>query len=379
MCAKALVSLPETPIYHGSFCDQYHTLMLKGKRALDIEVPFFYLTGGKLTQGIMMRLHMNRFSNVTVSALCAVSLFFPSSALALTTVPSGNVNVEQPAIPGSSKNRTKALNKTFDGKYQKVLRLLKNDRGLISDIKSVSSKFAIDPIHMIGAIVGEHTYNVDAMDRAQSYYIKAISYLKSDIKFEYNGESVTDFVKRPQFDRCNNMKGSLELWTCRENVWNSSFSGKTVDGEKFPRNRFSAVFFQPFYAGQTFGIGQLNPLTALMMTDTVSKVTGARKIDASKGKDVYETIMDPKKTLPYIAATLKSSIDAYKRYADFDISDNPGITATLYNTGNPTARAQALARKNKKLKARGEDPDLPQENYYGWLINDRVEELRTLL
>ena len=129
--------------------------MLKGKRALDIEVPFFYLTDGKLTQGIMMRLHMNRFSNVTVSALCAVSLFFPSTALALTTVPSGNVNVEQPAIPGSSKNRTKALNKTFDGKYQKVLRLLKNDRGLISDIKSVSSKFGIDPIHMIGAIVGE--------------------------------------------------------------------------------------------------------------------------------------------------------------------------------------------------------------------------------
>nr|WP_041951753.1 DUF1402 family protein [Ahrensia kielensis] len=314
-----------------------------------------------------------------ISALCAVSLLMPSTAYALTKMSGDNVNVEQPAIPGSSKNRTQALKKTFDGKYQKVLQLLKNDRGLISDIKSISKKFGIDPIHMVGAIVGEHTYNVDAMDRAQSYYIKAISYLKSDIDFEYDGESITAFVERPQFEKCKSLKESLELWTCRENVWISKFSGKTVDGKKFPRNRFSAVFFQPFYAGQTFGIGQLNPLTALMMTDAVSKVTGARKIDASRGKDVYATIMDPRKTLPYIAATLKSSIETYKRYADFDISANPGITATLYNTGNPKARALALARKNKALKAAGKPIETPQENYYGWLINDRIDELRSLL
>lgn len=326
-----------------------------------------------------MGLHKKKYSTAMMSALCAVSLLMPSTAYALTKMSGDNVNVEQPAIPGSSKNRTQALKKTFDGKYQKVLQLLKNDRGLISDIKSISKKFGIDPIHMVGAIVGEHTYNVDAMDRAQSYYIKAISYLKSDINFEYDGENITTFVERPQFEKCNSLKGSLELWTCRENVWISKFSGKTVDGKKFPRNRFSAVFFQPFYAGQTFGIGQLNPLTALMMTDAVSKVTGARKIDASRGKDVYATIMDPRKTLPYIAATLKSSIDAYKRYADFDISTNPGITATLYNTGNPKERAQALARKNKTLKAEGKPIETPQENYYGWLINDRIDELRSLL
>ena len=43
----------------------------------------------------------------------------------------------------------------------------------------------------------------------------------------------------------------------------------------WPNDRFSAVFFQPFYAGQTFGIGQLNPLTALKMSDMVSRTTGA--------------------------------------------------------------------------------------------------------
>ena len=290
----------------------------------------------------------------------------------------GNRNAEQPAIPGASKNRTKALKTSFDKKYQKVLRLLRNDKRLIADIKSISKKFDIDPIHMVGAIVGEHTYNVDALDRAQSYYVKALSYVKSDIDFEYNGETIAEFVERPQFEPCAKLENSLSLWTCREDVWNRKFRGKKVDGTAYPNNRFSAVFFQPFYAGQTFGIGQLNPLTALMMTDKVNAVTGAKKIDASDGKEVYGTIMDPKKTLPYIAATLASSIEAYKSHAGYDISANPGITATLYNTGTPIARARALLAKNKKRKASGKAPMAPQENYYGWLINEKEEELRSL-
>ncbi|MEM8540373.1 MAG: DUF1402 family protein [Pseudomonadota bacterium] len=308
----------------------------------------------------------------------AGSVLLSSPAQALVKLDPGNQNSEQPAIPGASKNRTKALKTSFDKKYQKVLRLLQNDKRLIADIKSTSKKFDIDPIHMIGAIVGEHTYNVDALDRAQSYYIKALSYVKSDIDFEYDGETISEFVERPQFEPCLEFETSLALWTCRENIWNAEFRGKKVDGTAYPNNRFSAVFFQPFYAGQTFGIGQLNPLTALMMTDKVSEVTGSRKIDVADGKAVYGTIMDPKKTLPYIAATLASSIDAYKSYAGFDISANPGITATLYNTGSPIARAQALLEKNKKRIAQGETPIMPQENYYGWLINDREEELRSL-
>lgn len=316
----------------------------------------------------------NRFrSGFLATNALLVGLFFATPSYAVTLVEPGNKNAEQPAIPGASKNRTKALKTTFDAKYQKVLRLLKSDKRLIADIKSTSRKFGIDPIHMVGAIVGEHTYNVDALDRAQSYYVKAISYLKSDIDFEYDGETIGDFVQRSQFETCAKLKSSLSLWTCRENIWNAKFRGKSVDGKAFPNNRLSAVFFQPFYAGQTFGIGQMNPLTALMMSDSVATKTGAPKLDADNGKDIYAAIMDPRKTLPYIAATLASSIDAYKRYAGFDISKNPGITATLYNTGNAIGRAKALAAKNKSSKQG------PQENYYGWLINSKEEELRSLL
>ena len=76
--------------------------------------------------------------------------------------------------------------------------------------------------------------------------------------------------------------GSYALWTCRESVWNRSFRGKTVDGTAFPNDRFSATFFQPFYAGQTFGLGQLNPLTALQMSDLVHQVSGLPKLDAGR-------------------------------------------------------------------------------------------------
>ncbi len=161
-------------------------------------------------------------------------------------------------------------------------------------------------------------------------------------------------------------------------MWNSSFRGKTVDGTKFPDDRFSAVFFQPLYAGQTFGIGQLNPLTALEMSDIVARVSGLPALDADHPQRVYETIMDPDLTLPYVAATLKKSIEAYRQIAGFDISQNPGITATLYNVGNPEARAAELKAENAKRRQQGLEPRLPQVNYYGWLVNDKLPELAAL-
>jgi len=298
-----------------------------------------------------------------------------SPVQAATKVAPGNHYEEQPAIPRASANRTKALKTTYDRKYEKVVALLRSDQSLIGDIKKTARTFGIDPIHMIGAIVGEHTYNVDALDRAQSYYMKALAYMKNDIKFAHEGESVDAFIQRPEFEHCAKFKSSRSVWSCRETVWDTTFRGKSVDGTVFPNDRFSAVFFQPFYAGQTFGIGQLNPLTALMMTDKVAEKTGAKRLDHRDGKTVYETIMDPKKTLPYIAATLATAIEDYKKIADFDISENPGITATLYNTGRSDDRARALVTRNKK--AGRKNP--PVENYYGWLINEREEELRSLL
>jgi hypothetical protein len=298
--------------------------------------------------------------------------------MSATLVPPGNRSVDQPDVPGGSSKRTSAGKTTFEAKYRKVYALLANDAALRKKIKKAAAAYGISPLHIVGAIVGEHTYNVDAYDRLQTYYVKAVAYLKSALSFSYEGEDVDDFVKRPQFAACASMSGSYDLWTCRENVWNKSFRGKSVDGTSFPNDRFSATFFQPFYAGQTFGLGQLNPLTALQMSDLVHKVSGLPRLDAGNPNQVYETIMDPDLTLAYVAATLKMSIDAYRSIAGFDISDNPGITATLYNLGNPEERAYALKAENDQRASQGQPERLPEENYYGWLVNEKLPELETL-
>jgi hypothetical protein len=298
-------------------------------------------------------------------------------AAAQTVVPAGNRNATQPPVPSGSANRTAANRTTYEAKYKRVVTLLRSDDQLRSKIRSVSAQYGIDPIHMVGAIVGEHTYNVDVYDRLQTYYVKAISYLSSGLEFGHEGETIQTFVARPQFADCTS-RDSYDLWVCREHVWNAEFRGKTIGGATFPDNRFGAVFFQPYYAGQTFGIGQLNPLTALQMSDVVSRISGFPKLDAGNAAEVYRTIMDPDRTLAYVAATLKTSIDAYRKIAGFDISKNPGVTATLYNLGDPEARARALKAENDRRKRNGQGARMPQENYYGWLINDRIAELSSL-
>ncbi|WP_425467548.1 DUF1402 family protein [Rhizobium glycinendophyticum] len=298
----------------------------------------------------------------------------PAISHAADRVPPGNRNAEQPTIPGASVRRTKAGKTSFDLKYEKVRDLLRMDSALIGKIKKTAAAYGIAPIHMIGAIVGEHTYNVDAYDSLQSYYVKAASYAGNSFRFAYDGEGIADFLKRPEFANCNVFSDSYRLWTCREDVWQDRFRGKTVGGTSFPDNRFSAVFFQPFYAGQTFGLGQINPLTALMLSDLVADKSGYPKLDETDAAGVYKAIMDPDISLAYMAAVIRKSIDDYKSIADVDISSNPGVTATLFNIGSTQQRARALAAKRASGAAQW-----PEENYYGWLINDRLDELESLL
>lgn len=298
----------------------------------------------------------------------------PLSGQAADKVPPGNRNAEQPAVPGASVRRTKAGKTSFDIKYEKVRDLLKTDSRLVGKIKKTASAYQIAPIHMVGAIVGEHTYNVDAYDSLQSYYVKAASYAGNSFRFGYKDESITDFVGRSEFSECSGYSDSYRLWTCRENVWEDQFRGKSVGGKSYPNNRFSAVFFQPFYAGQTFGLGQINPLTALMLSDLVHEKSGYPKLDENDAAGVYKAIMDPDISLAFMAAVIRKSIDDYRQIADVDISGNPGVTATLFDIGGSQQRARALAAKRSSGAA-----NWPEENYYGWLINDRLDELEPLL
>ena len=294
-------------------------------------------------------------------------------------VPPGNRSPEQPPVSLSSTVRTAETNSSFDQKFQAIYRQLAGNRELIRKIEKSAALYGIDPIHMIGAIVGEHTYNVDSMDTLQGYYVKALAYFGTAIRFAYDGEDVRDFVKRPQFAACGKAANDYDLWTCRENVWKSRFQGKTVDGKAFPDDRFQRVFFQPFFAGQTFGLGQLSPLTALTVSDVVAARSHLPPLDLNHPNEIYRAVMDPDMSLDYMAAVIAHDIAAYREIAGFDISGNPGITATLYNLGGAADRARALAEENARRKAQGLAVVYPLENYYGWLVNARLEALRKLL
>jgi hypothetical protein len=313
-----------------------------------------------------------------IAALAAI-LFMAglvtAHAAQLVVVPPGNRNATQPGIPAGAVSRTRATNGSFQAKYEKIRDMIAGNRQLQQKIKKAANRYGIAPIHIVGALVGEHTYNVDALDFIQTYVVKAASYLKSALVFAYGGEKVSRFVQRPEFASCAAFTNSYDLWSCREQVWEDTFRGKTVGGKSWPNDRFGRVFFQPLYAGQTFGLGQLNPLVALSVNDMVVKVSHLRPLSPDRAPEVYQAIMDPDSTLQYMAAVIRTSIDAYAQIAGMDISGNPGITATLYNLGDVRKRANALAKKN----AGKANPSLPQENYYGWLVNEKLNELMPLV
>ena len=298
-----------------------------------------------------------------------------ASAKSIQMVPEGNRSKVQPKIPNGSHLRTNAQKTSFDKKYDKVYALLQKDKKLLAKIEEAAKTYSIDPIHMIGAIVGEHTYNINVFDYLQTYYTKAAIYSGMDLKFAYDGEAIEDFLKRPQFETCAEFDNSYELWSCRQVVWKKEFQGKKVDGKAFPKDRFSKVFFQPIYAGQTFGLGQISPLTALKLTDLVHKKSGIRTLKADDAAGVYNAIMKPDISLAFMAAMIRKAIDDYRTIAGVDISQNPGITATLYNIGDSDIHAQELRDKMK----RSGRVVWPKENYYGWLVNDKAEELVQLV
>jgi hypothetical protein len=321
---------------------------------------------------------------VGLLAVAALGMALPTladdAAKKVIVVPPGNRSATQPAISSSSIKRTAETKGSFDGKFNAVYQQLAGDKVIIDKIVKTAAMYGIDPIHIIGAIVGEHTYNVDVFDTLQGYYVKAMSYLNaSGMRFAYKDEDVETFVQRPEFAPCAAAPDDYDLWTCRDRIWRDVFRGKNVGGTDWPDDRFERVFFQPYLAGQTFGLGQLSPLAALSVSDKVHAVSGLPDLDVHKAPEVYAAVMDPDKSLNYMAALIKSDIDAYRDIAGFDISDNPGLTATLYNTGEAEERAAALAAENKKRRAQGLAPLFPRENYYGWLINDRLDELRKLL
>lgn len=268
----------------------------------------------------------------------------------------------------------------WDDKYRNVVKLLANDKRLMGNIKKAAKIYGVDPVNVIGAIVGEHTFNMNVFDTLQDYYVKALQYVNNtSLTFSYQGELASDFFKRPPFARCEAMTANYDKWDCREMVWNRQFFGRSADGKGWPIDRLNRVFFAPAHSGQTFGVGQIGPVAALMVTDLVHKKSGFPLLSIDNAPQVFSQIMSPDASMHYIAASIRVYIDSYKNIAGFDLSQNAGLLATLYNLGDAVTRATDLKKLNDQRAAKGLPPQYPQENFYGWFVNEKLADLRKLV
>ncbi len=317
---------------------------------------------------------------VVVANTCAVAAAEKPSANVIV-VPADYHAKTQPKLFAGAIVLTAIRNSgSYEDKYRAIYKLLASDKKLIEEVKKVAALYQLDPLHIIGAIVGEHTYNIDVVNTLDTYYVKALEYASDhSLVFEYKGEKASDLFKRPQFAPCDTLKLDYEIWDCRESVWNKSFYGKIVDGRLYPHDRLHRVFFAPMFSGQSFGLGQLSAVVALSVTDIVHKKSGLPLLSIDNAPQVYQQIMNPDTNIHYIAAEIRASIDEYKKVAGFDISQNPGLTATLYNLGHSASRAAELRALNDARVAKGQPPQYPQENFYGWFINEKLPDLRKLL
>ncbi|WP_108660127.1 DUF1402 family protein [Acuticoccus kandeliae] len=260
------------------------------------------------------------------------------------------------ALPQATQERLKATRTTIPIKMRRTLDVLRQGQ-LLSKIKRTAAAYGIDPIHILGAIVGEHALNYDIRDNLQQVALQFARRMQN-VEFSCGQVSLERVLAMPEFKQCRG--NSNAYWTCVESNW-SKVRGKSVDGVRLPRRNLTESCFNPFATGQTYGLGQLSPVTALKMSDT-TKLPPITYKDADR---VYERIIDPDESLNVIAAVIVDAIQAY-RAVGVDISDKPGITATLYNLGNPRERAR---------RSRGR----PKVNYYGAFVEDHIDTLRDLL
>lgn len=307
-------------------------------------------------------------------------------------VPPGNRNELMPE-PGEGTKKflarekmaseIAAIQKKYNRTVDKLTQRDEKDEGqIIRMINRIAPIYGVAPIHVLGALIGEHTFNVDLADTIiQDGALHALSWWRGlwgggDLK-------VADLVKTPEVQQqCEELKpGSrYEYWTCIDYVWNRDFRGQYKYGRRWDDRGLIMAFFNPTGVGRTYGLGQMSPLRVLMTTDIVHNYSpNMPSLDVTDAKDVYEAVLDPETTIHYLAANIRVAIDYYKEIAGFDISDNPGITATLYNLGKEKARAMKLYRENLKSLRSGGELIYPEENYYGWWINYKREDLEKML
>jgi hypothetical protein len=284
--------------------------------------------------------------------------------------------------------------KGLDTDFPSLRKKLKEVLGRISkisghikkDILSASEAFGIDPLHIIGPIAAEHTFNVNVIDNLQDTYIRRLQQWKSALNDRDSENKINELLNRREFKICYQFKTKYDFWMCVIDNYSTKILKRkrnlSVGYNRHIQPSGSALiyeYFIPTGGGKTYGLGQLSPLRAIMVSDLVHEIRpDFPLVDETNFNAAYEAVLNPESAVYYVAATSFINIETYKKYSGFDVSQNPGLVATLYNLGDEYYRASTKEHENLKATATG-DIVFPEVNAFGWFINRVAPLLREWL
>jgi len=238
-------------------------------------------------------------------------------------------------------------------KIPKILAAL-NEEGLLSETLKLAKAFNIHPMHILGPIIGENSFNGAIDNTIQNSFAKMFT--ESD--FKVMSSRIKIITEDPSTNGCLDLKiSNYWKWRCLLNKTSYLANGSNRD--------FISWFYQISNKGQgTFGLGQAQPFLLWSVSDLVAEKTKSlgynyQTYELTDMKKPFQIIFNNKEMLAYIAAMAHVSITVYKQVAGVDISQNPGLSTTLYNVGDEYQRAYLNT-------VRGSDP---QVNFMGWYVN----------
>lgn len=175
------------------------------------------------------------------------------------------------------------LKSDLQERYRSALQSIAKDQQTVAEIRKAGQIYGIDPVLIIGNIVGEHVFNVGITDSIQGYVVQSLSWGAAwALKFSSSGVDLLDLLKQAPFGRCDARKADshADYWDCVTNVYESKYRWKPGFGSK----GFKFTFFDPVAVGMTYGLGQLDPIRALMVADMVNRNSGFQMISIEDPK-----------------------------------------------------------------------------------------------
>jgi hypothetical protein len=264
-------------------------------------------------------------------------------------------------VPVTSTARTELAKSLGQRKIPEIMRALEAE-GLLKEAVRVARKFGIDPLHILGPIVGENTFNGFIDRTLQDHYHQMFA--------QPNIETMTRTMAR--LTQVADGRGCFEAPISNYWKWRCLLFYSTIDNSN---GGLMAGGFYSIKGSGTFGIAQMQPFLLWSLNDIVSRTMGYKKFPITDLESPMKVIFDNRQMLAYLAANATVSIEVYKMVAGVDISQNPGLTTTLYNLGDEYRHAYDFNQR----RSRGTQQELPKVNYLGWYVNYFEAEIRAYI